>query len=370
MGLDILKILKTLWLMCFLGVVSITAIFGLWIGEFTQLYFQMLFILSFGFLPFTLLYRYISINLRAYLLFVNVCFITAALSFLLPFLNHILVLFLPLIAILFNKRRLFYIACFFTILSGVYANFFQYEHESGVLQAIIEITYIFCYLIVLDVVVKYTIKQSKMTYIFDKTLKTLTLAVEAKDEYTRGHSIRVSDYSMIIGRYLEEIGHKVDLETLRISSLLHDIGKINIPQNILSKEGKLTNEEYNLIKMHSEHGADLAKELDYPEHIVKDILYHHERFDGTGYPKGIHGHDIPLNSRIVAVADTFDALTSNRSYRKAFTAEDARKIVIDNMGSQFDPAFESIFKAVYPALATYQGGINPEKEGIPSKNVS
>lgn len=356
--------------MCLLGIVALTGIYGLWIGEFTPLYFQMLFIQSFGFLPFTMLFRFIPEKQRMYVLFINVCFVTASLNYSLPFFNHVLVIYLPLLAILFNKRSLFYLACLVTILAGVYSNFILAEHETGYIQAIIEITYILCYLIVLDVVVRSTVKQSKMTYIYDKTVKTLILAVEAKDEYTRGHSIRVSDYSMLIGKYMSENGHKVDLESLRISSLLHDIGKINIHQELLSKEGKLTEEEYNLIKKHSKSGADLARELDYPDHIVENILYHHERFDGRGYPNGIVGKEIPIYSKIISLADTFDALTSNRSYRKAFTCEEARQIVIENIGTQFAPEYADIFQAVYPQMANYQDKISLETVGIASQNVS
>lgn len=348
------------------GSVTMTAIYVFWGDGFDQTYYQLLCMIMLGYLPYTLFFRYIRQQYKVNLLFLNVCLVTIGISMSLPFSNHLLIIFLPLLSILFQNRKLFYVAGIITLVDAIYHNFLQNHHtDLNAIGSIIELAYIACYLIVLDVVVRSIIKQSKKAYIYDKTVKTLIIAVEAKDDYTRGHSIRVSDYALIIGKYMNENGFNFDLEALRISSLLHDIGKINIPQHILTKNGKLTADEYKIIKMHPQFGADLATELGYPKAIVEDILYHHERFDGKGYPSGIKGAQIPPYSRVIALADTFDAITSNRSYRTAFSVEEARRIILENMGTQFDPELKAIFEGVYPQLHSYhserEGEVEPVK---------
>ncbi|WP_246942651.1 HD-GYP domain-containing protein [Bacillus pinisoli] len=368
MELRVEKILKILWLMSLMGACMLHAIYVFFMDEFSQPYFYMLFTLTLGFLPYTIVHRYVKKKYRGDFLFLSVCFVITALSLLLPFYNYFCMIFLPLLSILFNSKRLFYIGSVFTILVTIYGLFFRnYYVEVLPIQGVIDLSFLITYLIILDFVVRANTNYTRNSYIYDKTVNTLILAVEAKDDYTRGHSIRVSDYSMLLGEHMSSIGYQVDLESLRISSILHDIGKLNIPQEILSKEGKLTEEEYNTIKLHSQYGADLAKELGYPRYIVESILHHHERFDGRGYPKGITDEETPLNAKIIAIADTFDALTSNRSYRKAFSAEEAKAIVLDSMGTQFNAEFSSIFEAVYPQFVDYQMNIKDKTENTFSK---
>lgn len=174
-----------------------------------------------------------------------------------------------------------------------------------------------------------------------ETVQTLRYAVEAKDSYTRGHSDRVSEYSVLIG---EKMGlSEEDLRVLRIGGLFHDIGKIGIPDRILLKEAKLTDEEYAEIKKHPTIGAHILEDAEAFKDMVPIVKYHHERFDGRGYPEGLKGEEIPLFARIAAVADTFDAMTSKRSYRNALALD----IVIGEIerckGSQFDPQIADIF---------------------------
>jgi putative nucleotidyltransferase with HDIG domain len=358
MVLRVEKILLTLWCLCISGSIILNVIYIFSLGYFSDTYFKILFLQLFGLLPYTLVHRYIPQKIRGDFLFINVCFVIAGLSLSFPFYNYFFMIFLPLTSILFNSRRVFYISCLITTLLASYLVFFRdYQEEVSILQGIIDITFLLTYLVILDLVMKANAQFTKTTYIYDKTVNTLILAVEAKDDYTRGHSIRVSDYAMILGQYMSDLGYKIDLESLRISSILHDIGKINIPQDILSKEGKLTLEEYNTIKQHSQYGADLAKDLGYPSHIVESILSHHERFDGRGYPEGKADQDTPINAKIIAIADTFDALTSNRSYRKAFSVEEARVIVLDSMGTQFNAKFKPVFEAVYPKFVEYQANV-------------
>lgn len=172
-------------------------------------------------------------------------------------------------------------------------------------------------------------------------LKKILLAVSGKDQYTLGHSQRVANYSMLMGKEMKM--SEYDIKCLRLSALLHDIGKIEIPSEILNKKGKLTEEEFRLMKKHPEQSADIVKSLSGMENIVEDILCHHERYDGTGYPAGISREQIPLGARIIAIADAFDAMLTDRPYKKALSLEEARRELLENSGTQFDPALVKIF---------------------------
>lgn len=148
-------------------------------------------------------------------------------------------------------------------------------------------------------------------------IETLRRTVDAKDKYTRGHSDRVSAYSVLIG---EKLGlSSEDLEALRIGGLFHDIGKIGISDNILLKTLKLTDSEYDEIKKHPSIGAHILENLKAFENIIPIVLHHHERYDGKGYPNNLKGEDIPYIARIVAIADSFDAMTSKRCYRNSLS---------------------------------------------------
>ncbi len=356
MAISIGKGLKLLWLICIIGVITLTFIYLILGERFDSLYFQFLAVLTLGYLPYTLTYRFFSTNTQQYLLFINMSIVTLAISVMLPLShsNQVIVIFLPLLAILFNHRAIFLLSGIFSLCIYIFMDLIGGIHQSSLYEMMLELSLLVVYLLLLRNVLKLLVKQSKINFLFEKTVNTLIMAVEVKDDYTQGHSVRVSDYTMIIGTYMKNKGYEVDLESLRISSILHDIGKIKIPVDILTKEGKLTAEEFNVIKKHSKDGADLAQELEYPKDIVDSILYHHERFDGKGYPSGLKGDEIPLKSKIIALADTFDALTSNRPYRNAFTADKAYEIIVENMNTQFDPSFEDIFNAVFHDFVKYQ----------------
>ena len=166
-------------------------------------------------------------------------------------------------------------------------------------------------------------------------VETLRLAVEAKDTYTRGHSDRVSAYSVLLGEKLGLSSRK--LKTLKIGGIFHDIGKIGVPDSILLKEKGLTESEFAEIKKHPLVGAEMLAPVSYFNNIMPIIKYHHERYDGTGYPAGLKGEDIPYLARIVAVADSFDAMTSKRSYRNSLTKKKVIKQLELGKGTQFDP---------------------------------
>ena len=173
------------------------------------------------------------------------------------------------------------------------------------------------------------------------TIGILRQTVEAKDPYTRGHSDRVSEYSVLIGQKLN-LDNKT-LHTLKIGGLFHDIGKIGIPDNILLKESKLDNNEYSQIKNHPSIGAHILGNVEMFSDIIPIVLHHHERFDGYGYPSQLKGNDIPYVARIAAVADTFDAMTSKRSYRDALPLDTVKAEIKRCEGSQFDPTIADTF---------------------------
>lgn len=172
-------------------------------------------------------------------------------------------------------------------------------------------------------------------------VQTLRYTVEAKDPYTRGHSDRVSAYSVLIGKYLGL--PDTDLRTLEVGGLFHDIGKIGIPDSILLKESKLTDDEYSEIKNHPSIGAHILCNTAIFQDIIPIVKHHHERYDGRGYPSQLKGEDIPYMARIAAVADTFDAMTSKRTYRNALPLETVRAEIEKCSGTQFDPKIAKVF---------------------------
>ena len=183
--------------------------------------------------------------------------------------------------------------------------------------------------------------KDKLEKAYLESIETLRYTVEAKDRYTHGHSDRVSAYSVLIGKKLGL--SKEDLDTLKIGGLFHDIGKIGISDAILLKNGKLTDAEYTEIKNHPVIGKNILSNAAIFENIIPIVLYHHERYDGKGYPYGLQDSSIPFLARIVSVADSFDAMTSRRSYRGELDLEYVKNEFKSKSGTQFDPVIASIF---------------------------
>lgn len=183
--------------------------------------------------------------------------------------------------------------------------------------------------------------KNKLEKAYLESVETLRYTVEAKDNYTKGHSDRVSAYSVLIGKSLGL--PQSDIETLRIGGLFHDIGKIGISDSILLKNGKLTNEEYDEIKRHPIIGKNILSNAEIFGDIIPIVLYHHERYDGNGYPYGLSDKDIPFLARIVAVADAFDAMTSRRSYRDELDLNYVKEELRAKTGTQFDPIVAATF---------------------------
>lgn len=170
---------------------------------------------------------------------------------------------------------------------------------------------------------------------FELTIKTLLNALHCKDDYTWGHSLRVAFYCVSVGK---EMGlNESELYELEVSALFHDIGKIGVPDAVLLKPSRLTEEEFQEMKLHPTKSAQILEDLPLFHTIAKNAKHHHERFDGRGYPEGLKGEDIPLFSRIILIADTFDAMTSTRPYRKGLPYDVAFQELTEFSGSQFDP---------------------------------
>ncbi len=177
--------------------------------------------------------------------------------------------------------------------------------------------------------------------VYLETIRSLAAAIDAKDSYTHGHSRRVTDLS--VGLALEMKLPKKEVDIIRHASLLHDVGKIGISEQILRKPGKLNDEEFEAIKSHPNIGAGILSSIEFLKDVCEIIKHHHERYDGRGYPDGLKGEEIPLGARIVTVADSFDAITSKRPYRKPLTLDEATAEVIRCSGNQFDPEVVKAF---------------------------
>ena len=177
--------------------------------------------------------------------------------------------------------------------------------------------------------------------LFLKTTIVLASTIEAKDKYTHGHTERVTNYSLSVARQMAANGSMEFppnfFEDLHISGLLHDIGKIAIPESILNKTEKLTADEFTVMKGHTLRGVEILGPLSEFKEAMKGVKHHHERYDGKGYPDGLKGEEIPIIAAIIAVADTFDAMTSDRPYRKGLSKEQAIQEIRKNIGIQFNP---------------------------------
>lgn len=184
-------------------------------------------------------------------------------------------------------------------------------------------------------------KADEIQKIFIQSITTITYAVDAKDRYTKGHSVRVAQYCLAMAKKLA--WSKQDCLNLYYTALMHDIGKIGIPDTILNKPVKLTDEEYRLIRNHTTMGANILRPITMVPQICDGAKYHHERYDGKGYPCGLKGDDIPYVARIIGIADAYDAITSNRIYEKAQVTDYAVNELKKGRGTQFDPYLADVF---------------------------
>ncbi|HEY0828412.1 MAG TPA: HD-GYP domain-containing protein [Bacilli bacterium] len=205
--------------------------------------------------------------------------------------------------------------------------------------------------------------EESMETTIEQVVKSFIVSIEAKDQYTFGHSERVSKYAVELAKLLPEFQNDKKLQSLRLSGLLHDIGKINIPESILAKPGPLTVEEYEIIKTHTVVGAKMVEKIIGLGSLKAGVLYHHERWDGKGYPTKSKGTETPLDARILAVTDAFDAMTSSRAYRNSLSFNEAFNVLKEGRGTQFDPHLIDIIDNVQMAwLKVYKDSHNELEE--------
>ena len=183
---------------------------------------------------------------------------------------------------------------------------------------------------------------SELNHLYSTTIETLAMAIDAKDQVTHGHIRRVREHSVSLARRVGVDDEKL-IRAIEAASLLHDMGKLAIPEHILNKPGKLTVDEFEVMKTHSSLGADILAAIEFPYPVVPIVRHHHENWDGSGYPDGLAGTEIPLGARILAVVDCFDALTSDRPYRCRLAVADAIAILRDRRGHMYDPLVVDVF---------------------------
>ena len=192
-------------------------------------------------------------------------------------------------------------------------------------------------------------KIHELNRVFLSTIEALALAIDAKDQVTHGHIRRVQRYTMALAEALGVRAQK-DLEAIRAAALLHDTGKLAVPEYILNKPGPLTASEFERMKVHADVGADILKSIDFPYPVEPIVRHHHEKWDGTGYPKGLRGQEIPLGARILSVVDCYDALTSDRPYRPRMTRQQAEQELKDRRGTAYDPWIVDQFIKILDSL--------------------
>ena len=186
----------------------------------------------------------------------------------------------------------------------------------------------------------------KLNKVYVAAIEALAQAIDAKDQVTHDHIRRVQDQSIRLARALH-VDDTAEIEAIKAASLLHDVGKLAIPEHILNKPGKLTRSEYDIMKRHAPIGADILSVIGFPYPVVPIVRHHHENWDGSGYPDGLSGERIPIGARILAVVDCFDALTSDRPYRPRMEDRDALQILLDRRGTMYDPAVVDMFFEVH-----------------------
>ena len=190
----------------------------------------------------------------------------------------------------------------------------------------------------------------QLNKLYLSTIETLAMAIDAKDQITHGHVRRVQTYAMGLAKRVG-VTSESELKAIEAAALLHDMGKLAIPEHILNKPGKLTEAEFETMKRHADIGADILSAIDFPYPVVPIVRYHHENWDGNGYPDGLSGENIPIGARILAVVDCFDALTSDRPYRPRLPDSEALQILRDRAGNMYDPSLVSTFATIYREIA-------------------
>jgi diguanylate cyclase (GGDEF)-like protein/putative nucleotidyltransferase with HDIG domain len=192
---------------------------------------------------------------------------------------------------------------------------------------------------------------NELNRLYLSTIETLAMAIDAKDQITHGHIRRVQSYAVGLAKHVG-VADERSIKAIEAAALLHDMGKLAVPEYILNKPGRLTDAEFDKMKLHASIGADILTAIDFPYPVVPIVRHHHENWDGTGYPAGLKGTDIPIGARILSVVDCFDALTSDRPYRPRLSDNDALKILLERRGKMYDPLVVDTFISVHGELAS------------------
>jgi putative nucleotidyltransferase with HDIG domain len=204
---------------------------------------------------------------------------------------------------------------------------------------------------------------TELNRLYLSTIETLAMAIDAKDQVTHGHIRRVQSYATGLARAVGVRDAKL-ISAIEAAALLHDMGKLAVPEYILNKPGKLTSSEFEKMKLHASVGADILSAIDFPYPVVPIVRHHHENWDGTGYPSGLRGTDIPIGARILAVVDCFDALTSDRPYRPRLSDSEALQILLERRGIMYDPLVVDTFIKVHATIAPQQSDSGPPSHAL------
>ncbi|WP_415803713.1 HD-GYP domain-containing protein, partial [Marinicrinis lubricantis] len=270
----------------------------------------------------------------------------------------IIELFFILFSPIFVNRRFYWFACSACLAKYLYMGMIFQTTEVLIPLGIIIVLTVISYILLMRFITYVDAIGSSYSSQLEAVVKGAVASLELKDRYTKGHSDRVAAYSVIIAKELQKFSQH-ELNIFYYSCLLHDVGKVQIPDHILCKEGPLTKEEYEIIQTHPAIGADTMESIEGLVMNFEVIRYHHERWDGQGYPEGLVRDETPLLARITSIADAFDAMTSIRSYRHALPPEEAYRRIVEQSGKQFDPALVHVFQRCFPKIIEHYQTCNP-----------
>lgn len=206
----------------------------------------------------------------------------------------------------------------------------------------------------------------QLNRLYMSTIETLAMAIDAKDQITHGHIRRVQTYAVSLAKEVG-VADTALIQAIEAAALLHDMGKLAVPEYILNKPGPLTAAEFEKMKLHASVGADILSSIDFPYPVVPIVRHHHENWDGSGYPEGLRGTDIPIGARILSVVDCFDALTSDRPYRPRLSDKEAIRVLTERRGRMYDPLIVDVFTRVHTRITT---DIAPVLEGSPLRAIT
>ncbi|MFC0215417.1 HD-GYP domain-containing protein [Paenibacillus chartarius] len=316
-------------------------------------YLALVVVLFIGFLP-SILARYAPAKVRPYILVTNALVLVSLIFTLLQewALAGVFVL-VPVFSLLFEDRTIYIYASISSLIVNVVLALlflFHAEQASEHLVILLDVLTVF---FILVFIIYFVVRDLRWRNMLEakhlQTILTLSQSVEARDPYTQGHSQRVAYLARMIASRIPQM----DAELVYNCGLIHDVGKLSVSDSILLKTSRLTNDEYEIMKSHTTSGAKLCNNLNISGEIVKGVLYHHERYDGKGYPHGLKGDEIPLLARVLCVADCIDAMCSNRSYRKALEMDYVRAELNTCKHTQFDPAIVDIVQELWTDIVLF-----------------